>query len=80
VQKTIHSQAHNALVEALVAARKQAGLTQEALAMELDRPQSFVAKYERSERRLDLIELLRIARVLNVDAHAILDVLIAIEN
>lgn len=37
----------------LVVARKAAGLTQVEVALRLDKPQSFVSKYEHSERRLD---------------------------
>ena len=40
----------------MIAARKAAGLTQHALARRLGRPQSFVAKYEGGERRLDVVE------------------------
>lgn len=39
-------------------ARLDAGLTQAKLAKKLNKPQSYVAKYEIGERRLDVIELL----------------------
>jgi transcriptional regulator with XRE-family HTH domain len=42
-------------------------LTQVALAKKLGRPQSFVSKFERGERRLDVIEFLDVARALKVD-------------
>lgn len=45
----------------MIKARKEAGLTQQELADKINRPQSFVAKYEGGERRLDLIELIEIA-------------------
>jgi transcriptional regulator with XRE-family HTH domain len=51
----------------LAQARQNAGLTQVALAKKLGRPQSFVSKFERGERRLDVIEFLDVARALNVD-------------
>ncbi|MGE0703775.1 MAG: multiprotein-bridging factor 1 family protein [Vicinamibacterales bacterium] len=51
----------------LVEARQNAGLTQVALAKKLGRPQSFVSKFERGERRLDVIEFLEVARALSVD-------------
>jgi hypothetical protein len=51
----------------LAEARKKAGITQTQLAMKLGRPQSFVAKYEGRERRLDVAEYLMIARTLGAD-------------
>lgn len=51
----------------MIKARKDAGLTQQELADKIKRPQSFVAKYERGERRLDLIELIEIGGHLNLD-------------
>ena len=51
----------------LADARRAAGLTQAALATKLGRPQSFISKVERGERRLDVIEFLDVARALKVD-------------
>jgi transcriptional regulator with XRE-family HTH domain len=42
----------------LVAQRKAADLTQTVLAQRLDKPPSYLAKYELGERRLDLLEFL----------------------
>jgi transcriptional regulator with XRE-family HTH domain len=53
--------------ELLVAARKRADLTQAELSARLQRPQSFVSKYERGERRLDVIEFGQVARALRID-------------
>ena len=47
-------------------------MTQQDLAGRLKRPQSFVAKYENGERRLDVVEFLLIAELLGADAHGIL--------
>jgi transcriptional regulator with XRE-family HTH domain len=58
----------------LVEARKQAGVTQTELAAQLQRPQSFVAKYEGRERRLDVAEYLMIARALGADPYKLLRV------
>ena len=49
---------------ALVAARERAGLTQAQLAKLLRKPQSFVSNYERGQRRIDVLELLRIVEAL----------------
>ena len=51
----------------MVGTRKAAGLTQHALARLLKKPQSFVAKYEGGERRLDVVEFIAIARSLGAD-------------
>jgi transcriptional regulator with XRE-family HTH domain len=64
MSKTIHSAEHRALRELLIAARKSAGLTQEEVARRLGRPQSFVAKYEGGERRIDVIEFIAVAQAL----------------
>jgi transcriptional regulator with XRE-family HTH domain len=53
--------------EALVAARKSAPLSQEALAARLGKPQSFISKYERGERRLDVGEFFEIADAIGID-------------
>ncbi len=55
------------LRERLIAARSESGLTQAEVGRRLGLPQSFVSKYETGERRLDMIELLRVARVLEID-------------
>ena len=49
---------------ALASARERAGLTQQQLAKLLRKPQSFVSNYERGQRRIDVLELLRIVEVL----------------
>ncbi len=46
-------------------------MTQAELAMLLEKPQSFVSKYENGERRLDVIEFITVCRVLKVDARKI---------
>lgn len=47
----------------LVEAREGAGLTQRDVAKRLGRSQSFVAKSENGERRVDVIELMEFAKV-----------------
>ncbi len=51
----------------LIEARQAENLTQAELAERLGRPQSFVSKYERGERRLDVVEFLEVARTLGLD-------------
>ena len=49
-----------------------AGLTQIELSLKLRRPQSFVAKYEGGDRRLDVIELLDVCAILKIDLFQII--------
>jgi transcriptional regulator with XRE-family HTH domain len=74
VAKTIRSSGHEALRGALIAARKNAALTQEELAGRLRCHQSFVARVESGERRIDVIELIVLARALEVDASQLFSV------
>ena len=53
----------------LVEARRVRSMTQAEVANLLGVPQSFVSKYERGERRLDVIELLQILRALDVEPY-----------
>jgi transcriptional regulator with XRE-family HTH domain len=46
--------------------RKEAGLSQSELAMRLNKPQSFVSKYESGERRLDMVETLQICQAVHI--------------
>ncbi len=65
--KSLRSSDHIRLISLLASAREKAGLTQQQLADRLGKPQSFVAKYEGGERRIDVIEFLAIARALEFD-------------
>jgi transcriptional regulator with XRE-family HTH domain len=67
MQKSLKSPEYARLIAMLVAVRKRADLRQQALAKKLGKPQSFVAKYEGGERRLDLVEFIAIVRALNGD-------------
>ena len=51
---------------ALTQARISRGLTQMEVASRLNRPQSFVSKYENGERRLDIFEFLRVCATLSI--------------
>jgi transcriptional regulator with XRE-family HTH domain len=70
--KSLRSAEHRALLDLLVQARDNAGLTQQQVAKRLRKPQSFVAKYEGGERRLDVLEFISVARALDADPVKIL--------
>jgi len=48
-------------------AREKNGLTQIEVAKRLGKPQSYVSKYERGERRLDFVEFVFLAEVLDIN-------------
>ena len=73
MRKSVHSRRYKIFIEKLVEARKAAGVTQQQLADKLGRPQSFVAKYENGERRLDVVEFVEIAKHLGTDSRDIID-------
>jgi len=69
--RSVFSESYGALLRVLIAARRQAGLRQTDLAQRLNKPQSFVSKIERGERRLDLVEFLIVARAIGTDEMAL---------
>ena len=65
--KTIHSEGHEALCAELIRIRQALSLTQSDLAKRLSCHQSMVARIESGQRRIDVVELIVIARALEVD-------------
>ena len=63
----IRPREHKAVGQALAAIRKRARVTQQDLAKRLDKPQSFISAYENGQRRIDLLEFMRISEALRVD-------------
>lgn len=58
---TLHSESYVEFQRRLREAREEAGLTQSEVAEALGLPQSFVSKCETGERRVDVLELARLA-------------------
>ena len=61
------SELYQALLAALIQARKDAGLTQVELAERIGQRQTFASKYEVGERRLDVAEYVFIAKAIGSD-------------
>jgi transcriptional regulator with XRE-family HTH domain len=76
VPKSAFSEEYNRFRQLLIEARKAAKLTQAELSAKLELPQSYVSKYERGERRLDVIEFLQVAQVLEIDPLAFIEELL----
>lgn len=67
MSSTLFSERYAVVVAVLIEARRETGLTQVDLANRLGKPQSFVSKVERRERRIDPLEFHDWARALGVD-------------
>ena len=65
---SLHSPRNQALRDRLRGARESRGITQVDLALKLEKPQSFVSKYETGERRLDVLEFAEVCGALSLDA------------
>jgi transcriptional regulator with XRE-family HTH domain len=70
--KSIYSQRQERLCAVLAAARTSAGLTQAQWAARLGIYRSFVSKYEKGERRLDVLEFVAVMDAIGIDAGEVL--------
>ena len=65
--RSVFSDGYKSMLEVLVAARKEASITQVELAKRLGKPQPFISYVERGERRIDLIEFCAIAKAMGLE-------------
>lgn len=71
--RTLGTERHKALIALLVEKREAAGLTQSDLAAKLGEYQSFIARLESGQRRVDVVEFLELAEILSFDPKHALD-------
>ncbi|WP_342672952.1 helix-turn-helix transcriptional regulator [Shewanella insulae] len=64
MSKTLHAPEYRKLIEWLKAARIERGLTMRDLAAELGVPHSYVGKVEQCERKLDVLEFVRLCEAM----------------
>jgi len=76
VTKSTHTPEYRLLVEILTDTRRKAGLTQQQVADRLGKPQSYVAKAEGSERRIDVVEFAKFSAAMDQDPTALLQLLL----
>jgi len=69
---TIYSEDYQLIIRILREARIAQEITQEQLATAVGRPQSFIAKVENGERRIDVVEFVHLARLLGIDLAEVL--------
>lgn len=64
---SLYPKLYQRLIDLLIQARKNAGITQVELGKRIGRRQTFVSKFELGERRLDVAEFIEISRAIGVD-------------
>ena len=69
---SLHTERYDHFRRLLIEKRKDAGLTQATVAERLSKPQSYVAKYEGGERRVDFVEVVDIAEAVGFDPSELL--------
>lgn len=67
MSKTLESKRHKALIAILIEKREAIGMKQAEVADKLGEYQSFVARVESGQRRVDVIEFLDLAEILGLD-------------
>lgn len=77
---SIFTQRHQEFIAFIASVRKAADVTQAELAERLGKPQSFVSKVERGERRIDVIEFCQIAEALGHDPAKLLQEFISLNH
>lgn len=77
---SVYSEEYQRVINALKKARKDKGMTQAQLAEALGKPQSFIAKVENGERRLDVVEFVHLARLVGVEPISVLNEIFILAN
>ena len=72
---SVNTVAYDVMRSLLIQERKRAGLSQQEVASRLGLPQSFVSKYERGERRLDVVELVDVCVAIGTDVGQLVNAL-----
>jgi transcriptional regulator with XRE-family HTH domain len=73
MRSEIYSKDHQRLRAILKRERIAAGLRQSDLAERTDRSQAYISKFESGDLRLDVIDFVRICRIIGCDPHKVLD-------
>jgi transcriptional regulator with XRE-family HTH domain len=63
MSRSIYSKEYKKTIKKLKRARIEVGLKQEEVAEKLKKPQSYISKIERGERRIDIAELQDLAKI-----------------
>jgi transcriptional regulator with XRE-family HTH domain len=63
MSNSVYAKEYRIAIKRLKEARLEASLKQNEVAAKLGKPQSYVSKIERGERRIDIVELKNFARI-----------------
>lgn len=74
--KSVFSDRYGLFLAVIVQVRKEAGLTQSELASRIGKPQSYISKAERGERRIDVVEFIDICEAVGVSPNAAFSMLL----
>jgi transcriptional regulator with XRE-family HTH domain len=77
LSKSLHSPEHLKLIDMITRHRRAAGYTQEYVSRAIGQHQSYIAKLETRQRRLDVVEYIAIAKVIGFDPAAEISTLAA---
>ena len=69
MSKSIYSKNYRNVIKKLKKARFDVGLKQEDVAEKIKKPQSYISKIERGERRIDVAELKELAKIYKKDVN-----------
>ncbi|MDB1145021.1 MAG: helix-turn-helix transcriptional regulator [Alcaligenaceae bacterium] len=69
--KTIYKERYRNIIRALINLRKQKNLTQQQLADKLGKHQSYIAKIEKYERKLDVMEFIEFCEALDITSNEV---------
>lgn len=72
MSNSLEKTGYRKIIDRLKHAREKRDMTQQMLADELKKPQSYIAKIEGYERRLDVFEFVELAKALKVKTETIL--------
>lgn len=73
MSKSLHSKRHKLVADAVAERRRAKGMTQAQLAKVFGRHQPFIANIESGERRIDMVELIELAEIIDLDVHSLID-------
>jgi transcriptional regulator with XRE-family HTH domain len=71
--KSLHSPAHDRFIKLMRQARRNAGLSQEDAAKLLRTRQNLISDIERGQRRVDVVEFVKICRAYGIKPESILN-------